>query len=372
MARYSGIYLFYEGTTSQCDTVQQRREAVFDTSSGLMRYMDSAGVKYYMGVPGGDSLWIVEEIWGTLGVNIDSTYSWAHVGASGSPEGIFLETVQSSNTGEILSVVGAGDGASRRVWLCGWSGVIITDYKGVGIELNTYGGGLLKDGTDGPINLFAGTSISLTSLEDMSLHAQGNGISLYAYGVSGISARARNGALALSGYTTNIKGGIDLLVSSPSISLYATNDDITLDSNRHIILTATTGDVYSTAWQSYVPTVSGWFPGVTKTCYYKTIGDLVFVEYSISGSGNGDYTGFSLPYSGATSFATVPVAGYNISAGGGHESVNPSGIAGFSSGDWIYFPINGADQGADYATVWGSGVAGDLKWLCGHLWYQRS
>lgn len=48
MASYSGIYLGYEGTTAQCNLKQRPRETVYDTDSGLMRYMTSnSGIVYF-------------------------------------------------------------------------------------------------------------------------------------------------------------------------------------------------------------------------------------------------------------------------------------------------------------------------------------
>lgn len=48
MSTFSGIYLNYEGTTSQCNSQQQPRELVYDTTSGLMRYKTEGGDYLYL------------------------------------------------------------------------------------------------------------------------------------------------------------------------------------------------------------------------------------------------------------------------------------------------------------------------------------
>lgn len=59
MADYSGIYKHYQGTTSQCNYLQQIREIVWDSTSGLLRFKDCDSNIHYIanasgveGVPG--------------------------------------------------------------------------------------------------------------------------------------------------------------------------------------------------------------------------------------------------------------------------------------------------------------------------------
>lgn len=42
MANYSGIYLNYEGSTANCNSVQQPREIVYDNTLSSLRYKTQA------------------------------------------------------------------------------------------------------------------------------------------------------------------------------------------------------------------------------------------------------------------------------------------------------------------------------------------
>lgn len=53
---YSGIFLHFEGTTSECDTLQRRREIMYDTASGLLRYKTCSDEIIYVGA-GAAGLW---------------------------------------------------------------------------------------------------------------------------------------------------------------------------------------------------------------------------------------------------------------------------------------------------------------------------
>jgi len=61
-----------------------------------------------------------------------------------------------------------------------------------------------------------------------------------------------------------------------------------------------TGDIYTTAWTSYTPTLVGWTGTPTKTGYYKCIGKRCFVEVFVDGDNTtGTTVSFTAPINAA-------------------------------------------------------------------------
>lgn len=119
------------------------------------------------------------------------------------------------------------------------------------------------------------------------------------------------------------------------------------------------GDIYNNKG-SYTPSVSGWSTA-TSAFSYKSVGKLVLVNYSISGTGNGVATQFTLPISYEMTASNV---NSKVGAGGSGSSDVPSlhivtndNIAAIST------------IGALPGNVFGDG---DVKWLCGQFIYEST
>ena len=329
MAQYSGIYLNLEGTTAEINSLQQPRETAWDTTSGMFRYMDAAsGIHYF----GGESLWTA---YGPSGIyykvgNDDQVFF-------GHPEDSYISI-------ESWLVSGAFTlGSNANVTVCGsWWEHRDDDFKIYSVQ-------------SGLFRIYNGNNLSF---EDPDHPTNPKWF------------------LKTSGNNFYIKNGdynyADLTISSDyRLYLETWSGDMFLRTfNGGNIILEATGDVYSSGWQNYNATASGWGPGYTASVQYKTLGDLVFINYAVNGSGNGDYTKISIPFPAATSgFAHRPVAGFRIG-----DSYDLTSVGAFVSGSWVnvasgaFWPSPG-----NYYQVWGSGVAASsLKWVCGHFWYQRA
>ncbi len=66
------------------------------------------------------------------------------------------------------------------------------------------------------------------------------------------------------------------------------------------------GNFYSVAWTDYsaTSTIVGWVSFGTKSIYYKKIGKLVFVCFTIIGTSNATSISFTLPYTSANTIVT--------------------------------------------------------------------
>lgn len=116
-------------------------------------------------------------------------------------------------------------------------------------------------------------------------------------------------------------------------------------SHSTIALQVTDGDIRNVAWTDYsaVSTVTGWSSFTTKTIYYKKVGNLVFVSFTIAGTSNANNAQFTLPYTDNSSngagcgciyaydnSAEVYGAGVRIAAG----TANVQGILSASTTGW--------------------------------------
>ena len=155
---------------------------------------------------------------------------------------------------------------------------------------------------------------------------------------------------------TNIKGSAgNTYITQDGDESSNTGNVIISGAGNVVLVPGVSGDVYTEAWTDHNPTISGWASTTTKRVKYKTIGDLVFVDYSINGSGNGDDTGFSLPCTPIDDYFTHrPAAGAN--------SKSYLNTVSLLSRAWICVNTEGSP-------LWGSGVN---KWVCGSFWYQKA
>lgn len=159
MADYSGVYLNYEGTDSECNAVQLQRELTWATDigeSGAIRYKDCNGDVHYMGP--GIGQFFTNEVYDTSGQWITSTgifyntetdyFKHIRLGPPNSNKGIglfYLDQVvdaywgpyggtvdQNSPPGFLLVGDEQGDGmiGGRTVWLCGYQGTTIQSEEG--------------------------------------------------------------------------------------------------------------------------------------------------------------------------------------------------------------------------------------------------
>lgn len=177
----------------------------------------------------------------------------------------------------------------------------------------------------------------------------------------GISLNAWSGTITIRNSTSG--GDINLIASGSTAS------DIRL---------AAQGDVFSKQWQQWTPTVSGFkdTANLALDCWYKTIGDLVFVKYSIENSGTTDGTCFTLPVpiSASQGYSVVGkagAAGYDDSpsstAAYADMAISVSGVKAFAFRDQATGGIYGT---TDTGEIYGSGAWN--KWLCGQFWYNAA
>lgn len=280
---YSGIYLFYENPTALCDTDQEQRELVFDTTSGLLRYKDSSDVIHYIGAPT-TTYWSPEA--SGIYYNIDSASNINLLDASGfdhvrigpgdvaTASGLILglgTTYTTDHGTKENALIGVDRNSNSRIWLCGAQGIIMSDYNGEGIELLTHNSsnGLVADGTDGPITINAGTDITLESATGGAKITTNGDISGIADGHVYLTAGAAltTGGMYLNadGFQLNI-GATDnkLHVENSKISGHAT-DDVVLIADDDMELRANGGDmdlraptsIYSLVGSTYVQIQDG-------------------------------------------------------------------------------------------------------------------
>jgi len=341
MAQYSGIYLNLEGTTAEINSLQQPRETAWDTTSGMFRYMDAAsGIHYF----GGESLWTAYGLSGIYyKVGNDDQVFFGH------PEGSYISI-------ESWLVSGAFTlGSNASVTVCGsWWEHRDDDFKIYSVQSGLFriynGNNLSFEDPDCPINpkWFLKTSGNNFYIK--------NGDNNYADLT--ISSDYRLYLETWSGdmFLRTFNGGNIILQSSGFSS------NIKLEA---------TGDVYTTPWQSYSPTISGFSSTPLSRTRYKTVGKLVYVTVEVSGVGDGNGTTISLPYQADTNtnFNFLKVgAGYaNTGIWNSYSSSIVRIASGALNADIKIGDTYYGDSGGD---VYGSGTT--LKYVCGTFWYERA
>lgn len=420
MARYSGIYLHYEGTTAQCNAVQEVRETVFDTTSGLMRYKDlSSGIHYFADATGvGAGYWEAE----SQGIYYPvSSSGFARVGPDGTTSGVQIgytpagyDTGSSSPNGLVLvsSPIATGfENANgndmiggRQLWICGHSGLYLNSLNGdttlTSDDGNTYinANSIIQLGftqtisghanridwkansylglssTEVNINAYGASSSDIVMTADgtISGHSQGD-LWLGTSGVNSdfrIQSTGEGGWISLSGYRIRMDatgGTSNLHMFCTSLIDILGEDEVIISGGASITLKS---DIVQSDWTTYTPSTSGFSSVTHNDCSYYRLGRMYFITVSISGVGNGDPTTFDVP-AAPTSYDLIGqkiLTGYAIGVGW-YPTVDASvaipqnmSQAQVMDGDTAYAePIVGSVIGS-----------GEHKWICGAFWYHAA
>jgi len=361
MSTFSGIYQHYEGTDAECGGVQQYREITWATNigtSGAARYLDCSGDAHYL-YPGPD---IVD-------------YWLCEVGGIYFPNG----TVRIGPVGVASGITLAHNDAND--YIVSDENLRISGNTSLGLYYNNTRYFEMNNsridlwGATAPITVEAyGSSVLISGSTSATLKTDGIA---YLTGVNGVNASSTGGDMILYGVSTaSLKTGGLIAISGSSVGLIAGGFDLDLSAQRDISLSATrnlellapNGDIYSNAWQAYSPTISGWDTTPTGIFKYKSLGSLIFVSYSINGSGNGNNTQFTLPYSGSDyEVIRVGSAGYN---NGGTTYYSDAAVIIVSGEALAVIQTSPSPDSDDLGQVFGSGI--DPKWLCGQFWYQKA
>lgn len=163
-------------------------------------------------------------------------------------------------------------------------------------------------------------------------------------------------------------GGIKIKTASGG---YATLEYDDADTSWHLSINGTdvlvfpVGDVYTTAWQAFTPNYSGWAATPTRECRYKRVGKLVFVNYSITGTGDTTDTYFYLP-----------VAAKHDDCYDAYGLVC-RGAAGTGTDDspTMMTYVTYATDAASFSNSGGAPSAfgnGATKWVCGQFFYEAA
>lgn len=125
-----------------------------------------------------------------------------------------------------------------------------------------------------------------------------------------------------------------------------------------------TGDIYSTAWTDYggTSTIAGWSGTPTVRIHYKKLGNLVFVNFRISGTSNATNVSFTLPYT------SVVISSYYIRVA----------CQGEDNGVWLDNPslitFEGNSSTVNIAKSFSSGLvmwtSSGEKLVIGQFWYE--
>lgn len=275
MARYSGIYLHFEGTTAECDSEQQVRETAFDTDSGMFRYKDTSSEVYYLG---GESVWT--DIGSGIYYDVDNvkTVYFGH------PTGNFISINTRSISDDSFTL-----GTNGSIYLCGY----YWEHRDNDFRLYS--------ASSGSFRIYDGNKLTFGDPDYVDpkweIYTSGNTLQIrnhvYTYSDMVLSSSYQMYLETWSGdmFLSTFNGGNIILKSSGFAS------DIKLEATGDIKLEAAS-DVYTTPWIDYTTSanISGWSAFNTSGIFYKCIGKMVFVEYTIMGTGNGDWTSFKLPF----------------------------------------------------------------------------
>ena len=169
-------------------------------------------------------------------------------------------------------------------------------------------------------------------------------------------------------------GGIKIKTASGG---YATLEYDDADTSWHLSINGTdilvfpVGDVYTAAWQSFDPSRSGWSGTPARLFRYKQVGKLVWVQYSINGTGDGNNTQFTLPVAAKGSDAYNPgLVGRGAAGANAIDApMMMSYILGGGSSKVYFNDVGGLVLGTPAGSVFGSGVN---KWVCGQFFYEAA
>jgi hypothetical protein len=218
----------------------------------------------------------------------------------------------------------------------------------------------------------------LTSTNNIGLVGEGiaSGAGATGYGIFGVSeANAADAAIGVYGRAT-VNAGADAAaaygVQGISTTAHAGGSNVGVygeasgGANNYSFYGAAgvaynAGDINTVAWVDWsaTATAAGLQAGYTKTVYYKKIGKMVFVNFTIAGTANGDqaYIALSLPY--------VPATGNQQ---GHHHCTSTRGATTSAS----YLIVVNADNIRCYADPAGTHWNGDAVGVYGTCWYEAT
>ncbi len=383
--RYSGIYLHFEGTTAECDAEQVARESVFDTDSGLFRYMDALSGVHYLNASDFDFSGYWQAAYS------DSIYWYSSSNFSeirvGSPSDLYsikvirdvANSISQVATSGILSICGSTilfHTNSGAVAECYGNKMSIYPNKYLLFGNSYVGWDMYADVAD---NLYISglsyTSFNLKSYLGLNLLNYSGDTNIS--GLAGNTYIKQNGNGSTTGnITLNASGNLlgygnwvrfqstsyaHFMSTDSDLNFTALNGAISICGKNNIVIDSTNGDVYSTPWQSYsITDPSGWASITFSSVQYKTIGDLVFLSYYVSGNANSDQVAeIDLPYSPNNYLDTCHVA-----------SVADSGNYGFGKAQ-VLIGTNRLSVSNDQepSPTW---ATGGVKLIHGQFWYQKA
>lgn len=346
---YSGIYKHYEGTDAQCSGVQVPRELTWTTDlySGCGRYLDCSGNGHYL----------------ISRTYVDNTYtplSRSVTAGSGLAGGGALTSNITLNVGEGTGISVAADSISTNdseIVHDNLSGVVTNEHINHGSVSIIAGSGLAGGG-----DITSSKTLNMDHLGFQTLADPGaDRIAFWDNSEKTFDWLSLGTNLSISGTILSATTASGITGLTVGYLPYATSATTLGDSP---LLTSGT-DIFSDGWQDWSPLVSGWTTPTTRF-RYKTIGDLVFVSYSIHGTGNEDGTLFTLPYSSEYS----PTATSRVGTFGYDPGADPTGIISFIAVSGAY-----AIPCIDTELINAGGpivASGYPKWLCGQFWYQKA
>ena len=135
--------------------------------------------------------------------------------------------------------------------------------------------------------------------------------------------------------------------------------------NSDTALGTLTSDVANVAWTNYSPlsTIVGWSSPTTKLIYYKKVGKLVFVSFSLIGVSDSTVATFTVPYT-ATNTVDIYFGGLLIWAQ--DNSVYVTGVPKC----WINYNDNLVQARQDMpGTAW---TASGTKQITGTIWFEAT
>ena len=235
---------------------------------------------------------------------------------------------------------------------------------------NDYNGNITNDNVNASAAIVA-SKLNLTSItQTMVFNNNGNAIPttiINAGTESGLYVN-QSGVLASSKYGIYLYSNA-IQVNSPLVYLHqdhasSTQPVLSIKNDGSGAGIVNEGDLYNVAWTDYsaTSTIVGWASFINKQIYYKKIGRLVFVCFSIKGASNSTSCSFSTPFTSTAALSSTSfVIGQSIdndnlltTAGNGSVLPNDSSVILYKD----------AGQGA-----WTNSLT---KQVIGQFWYEAA
>lgn len=273
-----------------------------------------------------------------------------------------------------LSNAGGGDNGWRNTFIgnnagysttTGLKNTFIGEQAGfdntTGIKNTGLGRTALNNNIAGNANTCIGQSsgFSLTGGDDNILIGVETGYPTLVTGSRNIIIGSFIDAVANTNDQLNIGDAIYGDLSTGYVGIGETNPGEKLEIAGNVKVT---GDIYSTAWTDYggTSTIVGWSGTPTAYIWYKKIGNLVYVNFSIAGTSNATNISFTLPYiavNSANAFIRVACSGRD----NGSFLATPA---------QFYLDPNSATAGANKDFSGAAWTASGIKEIRGQFWYE--